>query len=128
MVNYIFTFYRRSKDALMRVWEKMKSEAKTYNSRNKSCAIGTGGGPSTMKTDPILEQVCELMGRGCSGIADVLDSDSVITIPISSINTNVIDPELTSEESQGIILDAELVTVSTGRYIGRYIIFIQSTI
>lgn len=89
----------------------MKSEAKMYNSRNRSCTIGTGGGPSTIKTDPILEQVCDLMGRGCSGIADVLDSDSVITIPI---NTN--DLELINEESQTIVLDAELVTVSTGRY------------
>lgn len=112
--NYTHLFFcLRSKDALIRVWEKMKSEAKMYNSRNRSCTIGTGGGPSTLKTDPILEQVCDLMGRGCSGIADVFDSDSVITMSINNSN----DLELINEESQTIILDAELITVSTDRYI-----------
>lgn len=114
-------FFYRSKDALMRVWEKMKSEAKMYNSRNRSCTTGTGGGPSTTKIDPILEQVCDLMGRGCSGIADVSDSDSVI-IPIKS---NVTDLEIINEESQTIILDAELVTVSTRRYIILHNLFMM---
>lgn len=87
----------------------MKNDAKMYNSRNRSCTTGTGGGPSTTKIDPILEQVCDLMGRGCSGIADVPDSDSVITIPIVS------DLDLVDKESQAIIIivDAEIVTVST---------------
>ncbi|XP_045778137.1 uncharacterized protein LOC123876054 [Maniola jurtina] len=66
----------RSKESLMRVWEKMKTDAKLYKSRFKSSHSGTGGGPSCFNPDPILEQVSDLMGRGCTGIAGVQDSDA----------------------------------------------------
>ncbi|XP_069362389.1 myb/SANT-like DNA-binding domain-containing protein 4 [Maniola hyperantus] len=66
----------RSKESLMRVWEKMKTDAKLYKSRSRSSYTGTGGGPSSFNADPILEQVSDLMGRGCTGIAGVQDSDA----------------------------------------------------
>uniref|UniRef100_A0A2A4JRW7 Regulatory protein zeste n=1 Tax=Heliothis virescens TaxID=7102 RepID=A0A2A4JRW7_HELVI len=94
----------RSKDALLRVWEKLKSEAKMYNSRNRRCTTGPGGGPSSVKIDPILEQACDLLGRGCSDNSEVFDSDSVITQPIINENKS----ELHNEELQNLILDTEL--------------------
>lgn len=60
----------------MKVWEKLKSESKLYYSSTRRSATQTGGGPSHVKTDPILEQVCNIMGRGCSGITGVSDSDA----------------------------------------------------
>lgn len=64
----------------MKVWEKMKSESKTYYSLSRRNATQTGGGPSVVKIDPILEQVCNIMGRGCTGIVGVSDSDADLII------------------------------------------------
>ncbi|XP_023953024.2 uncharacterized protein LOC112056780 [Bicyclus anynana] len=64
----------RSKDSLIRVWEKIKREAKIYKKSWKTGCNGTGGGPPVI--DPFLEQVCDLIGRGCSGTAGDQDSDT----------------------------------------------------
>lgn len=60
----------------MKFWEKLKTEGKIYFTASRKSATGTGGGPSTIKVDPIMEQVCSIMGRGCSGIENVADCDS----------------------------------------------------
>lgn len=61
----------------MKVWDKMKTESKLYYSSTRRDTTQTGGGPSEVKTDPILEQVCNILGRGCTGIVNVTDSDWV---------------------------------------------------
>lgn len=60
----------------MKIWEKMKSESKLYYQKTRRSTTGTGGGPSDIKIDPILEQVCALLGRACTGIVGVQDCDS----------------------------------------------------
>lgn len=69
----------------MKFWEKLKSEAKIYFTASRRNTTGTGGGPSTVKVDPILEQVCSLMGRGCSGIDNVADCDSEQLTPAAAV-------------------------------------------
>lgn len=59
----------------MKVWEKLKSESKLYHNNSKQNCIKTGGGPSVIKIDPVLEQVCAILGRGCTGILGVSDCD-----------------------------------------------------
>lgn len=47
------------------MWEKQKSESKIYYQNNKRSTTGTGGGPAEVKVDPVLEQVCVILGRAC---------------------------------------------------------------
>ncbi|CAG9094390.1 unnamed protein product [Plutella xylostella] len=68
----------RTKDSLVKQWDKLKTEAKIYNGKNKKGVMGTGGGPSTVKSDPVLDQACDLLGRACSGMLAVNDSDADI--------------------------------------------------
>lgn len=63
----------------------MKTDAKLYKALSRSSHSGTGGGPSCVKTDPILEQVSDLMGRACTGITDVQDSDADQSTEASSL-------------------------------------------
>ncbi|XP_059055008.1 uncharacterized protein LOC131849040 [Achroia grisella] len=70
--NSSSTIYR-PKDSLMKLWDKMKTESKLYYQSNRCNIIATGGGPSEVKVDPIMEQVCGLLGRGCTGILSVQD-------------------------------------------------------
>lgn len=74
------------------MWEKLKSESKIYYTASRKNAIQTGGGPSTIKIDPILEQICAILGRGCTGIIGVQDSDS--TEEVFSIDTKENSQEL----------------------------------
>ena len=63
----------------MKQWEKLKFESKlNYNNSKWSCTQ-TGGGPSIVKIDPVLEQVlvCAILARGFAGILGVLDCDAV---------------------------------------------------
>lgn len=41
----------------------------------RNCVTGTGGGPVDTKVDPVLDQVCLIIGRGCTGIENVRDCD-----------------------------------------------------
>ncbi|XP_053604216.1 uncharacterized protein LOC128671601 [Plodia interpunctella] len=66
----------RSKESLMKVWDKLKSESKLYFGQLKRNTTQTGGGPSIIKFDPVLEQVCSILGRGCTGIIGVSDCDA----------------------------------------------------
>lgn len=59
----------------MKVWEKLKSESKIYYNTCKRDVTQTGGGPSVVKIDPLLEQVCAIVGRGCTGIIGIPDTD-----------------------------------------------------
>ncbi|KAL0879457.1 hypothetical protein ABMA27_003208 [Loxostege sticticalis] len=72
--NSTGTIYR-NKESLMKVWEKFKSESQLYHNNSKQNCIKTGGGPSVIKIDPVLEQVCAILGRGCTGILGVSDCD-----------------------------------------------------
>lgn len=69
--------FSTTKESLIKVWEKLKSESKLYYTSSRKNATQTGGGPSLVKFDPLLEQVCVIMGRGCTGIEGVYDSDSM---------------------------------------------------
>ncbi|CAK1582841.1 unnamed protein product [Parnassius mnemosyne] len=95
----------RSKESLMRVWEKMKTDAKLYKALSKSSHNGTGGGPSCVKTDIILEQVSDLMGRACTGITDVQDSDADQITEASSL------PILGDETMEILIFQNENVSI-----------------
>ncbi|XP_048485580.1 nuclear apoptosis-inducing factor 1-like [Plutella xylostella] len=68
----------RTKDSLVKQWDKLKTEAKIYKGKNNKGVMGTGGGPSTVKSDPVLDQACDLLGRACSGMLAVNDSDADI--------------------------------------------------
>ncbi|CAG9782435.1 unnamed protein product [Diatraea saccharalis] len=70
----------RTKESLMKVWEKPKSDSKLYYSSTRRNISQTGGGP--LKTDPILEQVCTIMGRGCSRLEGISDSDALTSVEI----------------------------------------------
>lgn len=61
----------------MKVWDKLKTESKLYYKSSKQNITGTGGGPSEVKVDPLLEQVCSLLGRACTGIIGVQDCDAM---------------------------------------------------
>lgn len=78
----------------MKLWEKIKSDAKIYSGANRQNTIKTGGGPSTIKIDPVLEQASSILGRSCSGIEDVDDCDACP----SNINT-------TADIAQPILYD-----------------------
>ncbi|CAG9785593.1 unnamed protein product [Diatraea saccharalis] len=80
----------RSKESLLRVWEKLKTEAKLYKSNLRENFNKTGGGPCITKIDPILEQVCSIMGRACTGILNINDSDA--DLPLTVNIENVISP------------------------------------
>ncbi|CAH1106907.1 unnamed protein product [Psylliodes chrysocephalus] len=54
---------KRNVNNLKQIWNKMKYEAKTYKSKLKVDVMGTGGGPSTLKENSILEEVLLLIGR-----------------------------------------------------------------
>ncbi|XP_028039899.1 uncharacterized protein LOC114250286 isoform X2 [Bombyx mandarina] len=73
--NATTTVYR-TKDSLMKVWDKLKTESKLYYQSAKLSMTKTGGGPGEVKTGPILEQVCTLLGRACTGIIGVQDCDA----------------------------------------------------
>ncbi|CAH1114916.1 unnamed protein product [Psylliodes chrysocephalus] len=53
----------------------MKYEAKTYKSKLKVDVMGTGGGPSTLKENSILEEVLVLIGRAGVEIENIPGSD-----------------------------------------------------
>lgn len=71
----MFTTYR-TEETLKKLWQKLKSEAKTYRSTARNEIIGTGGGPSKKFDDPVLELVAEITGRGTTGIENVDDCDT----------------------------------------------------
>ncbi|XP_044765772.1 uncharacterized protein LOC123322018 [Coccinella septempunctata] len=81
----------RSKESLMKLWEKMKSEAKIYYNRSKQDTLQIEGESSVMKVDRLLEQVCFLLGGGYSSVADVKDCDP--SFFILEENQQVIYPE-----------------------------------
>ncbi|XP_045503860.1 uncharacterized protein LOC123700650 [Colias croceus] len=66
----------RTKESLMKIWEKLKSDSKKYYAQSRRDTSRTGGGPSTVKIDPVLEQVSTIMGRGCTGILGIPDCDA----------------------------------------------------
>lgn len=54
----------------------MKSESKIYYNAVKQSSVQTGGGPNIIKIEPVLEQVCTILGRACTGITGVADCDA----------------------------------------------------
>ncbi|KAL4718028.1 hypothetical protein ACJJTC_015081, partial [Scirpophaga incertulas] len=66
----------RNKESLMKMWEKLKSDSKKYYAKIKNNTTQTGGGPLVLKIDPVLEQVCAILGRGCTGVLEVPDCDA----------------------------------------------------
>ncbi|KAH9638827.1 hypothetical protein HF086_012780 [Spodoptera exigua] len=66
----------RNKESLMKMWEKLKSDSKKYYAQLKNKTTQTGGGPLIFKIDPVLEQVCGILGRGYTGILGVSDCDT----------------------------------------------------
>lgn len=116
-------FTCRSKDSLMKLWEKIKGEGKIYFNLQKKNLNGTGGSPSTYKIDLILEQVCNILGHGCRGIIDINDSESPSTIECVSQPHKVIyvgesdSDKVTLEEETEITMfpmlnETEIETVS----------------
>ncbi|CAB3261074.1 unnamed protein product [Arctia plantaginis] len=91
--NATGTVYR-TKESLIKVWEKMKSESKVYYNSSRRSAVQTGGGPSLVKTDPILEQVCSILGRGCSGIDGINDSDAPTCLAETTISVEESVPKI----------------------------------
>lgn len=47
-----------------------------YYNTLKQSSKQTGGGPSIVKIEPVLEQVRTLLGRSCTGITGVADCDA----------------------------------------------------
>ncbi|XP_041977483.1 uncharacterized protein LOC121731875 [Aricia agestis] len=50
--------------------------SKKYYAQIKNSTSQTGGGPLILKIDPVLEQVCAILGRGCTGVLGVPDCDA----------------------------------------------------
>lgn len=70
----------RSKESLIKVWEKMKSESKLYYTKTRRHLAQTGVVLTAIKIDPILERVCEILARGTE-IENDTDSDSIVQEP-----------------------------------------------
>ncbi|XP_075987275.1 uncharacterized protein LOC142983942 isoform X2 [Anticarsia gemmatalis] len=60
-------FTLRSKASLLRFWEKIKCEAKSYKTRRKNSAV---------RVDPCVEQVCEMMEHASMGRYGYTDAES----------------------------------------------------
>ncbi|CAG5007878.1 unnamed protein product [Parnassius apollo] len=63
----------RSKESLLRVWEKMKTDAKLYKALSKSSHNATGMAHHTLRQILFFN---DLMGRACAGITGVQDLDA----------------------------------------------------
>lgn len=104
----------------MKIWEKLKSESKLYYSSSRKDTTRTGGGPSVIKIDPLLEQICGTLGRACTGIIGVPDSDYLsdneVFLPIESPPQDVCITDVDSACSQiptpGIFTDITTSNVS----------------
>ncbi|KAK5648090.1 hypothetical protein RI129_002982 [Pyrocoelia pectoralis] len=68
----------RPTDSFKKMWNTLKSTAKTYRAKQRICVTATGGGPADLKCDPILEEVLRFLGRGGVGLSCVNDSDNII--------------------------------------------------
>ncbi|CAH1111434.1 unnamed protein product [Psylliodes chrysocephalus] len=93
---------KRNVDNLKKIWNKMKYEAKTYKSKLKVDVMGTGGGPSTLKENSILEEVLLLIGRAGVGIENIYDSDFqpaiVVDMDVGPIEPFFCENELTESK------------------------------
>ncbi|KAL4709397.1 hypothetical protein ACJJTC_001193 [Scirpophaga incertulas] len=68
--------YYTNKESLMKMWEKLKSDSKKNYVQLKNNTTQTWGGPLVLKIDPVLEQVCAILGRRCTGVLGVSDCDA----------------------------------------------------
>lgn len=72
----VFNFYCfRDVPSLKKMFNKLKSDSKVYKAKQRCNVMGTGGGPSTVKDEPILAEVLTMIGQGGVGIEGVNDSD-----------------------------------------------------
>ncbi|KAL4721445.1 hypothetical protein ACJJTC_007162 [Scirpophaga incertulas] len=67
---------RKNKESLMKMWEKLKRDSKKNYAQIKNNTTQTWGGPLVLKIDPVLEQVCAILGRRCTGVLGVSDCDA----------------------------------------------------
>lgn len=106
-----------------KIWEKLKSDSKLYYTSSGENATQTGGGPSLIKFDPTLEQVCMIMGRGCTGIEGVHESNSMTSqfesqpirmcilsesLPIAEENREIQEINFTPD----ICFDTEVISIT----------------
>ncbi|XP_035432689.2 uncharacterized protein LOC118264321 isoform X1 [Spodoptera frugiperda] len=69
----------RSKQSLLKMWEKLKSASKSYYFSTRE-SIEQTGSTCTVKRDPILAQVCTMLGHSCSEIEEENASNVVEAI------------------------------------------------
>ncbi|CAH1645373.1 unnamed protein product [Spodoptera littoralis] len=60
----------RSKQSLLKMWEKLKSASKSYYFSTRESIEQAGSGTCTVKRDPILAQVCTMLGHSCTEIEE----------------------------------------------------------
>ncbi|CAH1110043.1 unnamed protein product [Psylliodes chrysocephalus] len=88
----------RNVDNLKQMRNKMKYEAKTYKSKLKVDVMGTGGGPSTLKENSILEEVLRFIGRAGVGIENIPDYDFQPAIDVGPIEPFFFENVLTESK------------------------------
>lgn len=68
------TLYR-SKESLIKVWEKLKSEGKSYYAALRTEETEPCGRPDPRRIDLVLEQVCSVLWRSCTGVTSGPEND-----------------------------------------------------
>ncbi|KAF5278518.1 hypothetical protein FQR65_LT15667 [Abscondita terminalis] len=104
----------RPTDSLKKMWNTLKSTAKTYKAKQRIDVTKTGGGPEEVKTDPILEEVLRFMGRGGVGLSSINDSDKIHSDNLIDLAVHEIQPQGEVEIEEPAKISTPVTTKDSG--------------